>query len=772
MTNLRLEELPGPDRPTIDLFLSPEPSKTRSEFNILCVFLNTFNFRPGGLLTERKTIKNYCKYCDQAFLSKYVRDMHEKVKHGSGYVSAEKPKKMPVIKKPKKEPKSLQIMPIKTEASESPPVQNFGEQSATNATAQFSDHDLLNFVDKKHQAMNKQAKKNQSKPGVKDPAEHQNNIRIPDDMLFPVPEELLLKQGYMHNSSAPPPSYPHGNGSVNGLDQPTLSSNPIRMVSKPAAPNLQIPTPVAGAKVGARAPRPARGGKAPALAKPQQSLNQQPLPLASPTADSKYDLQKELGFMEPTFTKSALVTPAGQQPRVVAPSTIQQQQQVYLGHPNGPPPVVRHQVRSQRPTMQPSNNGPSHEALMMARNAMRHQQAGIVRQQQAGLVHQQQQRSPIVINSQNNPGSLASYSSPSPQHVQQRSTSLGYEGLRSPEMQQLAPSPQSVHRGSIEERSPGPFLPQQQKQQQQRPAVIQENSYRPTLAAAVLNKPSTSQSIINARSASYTSPPPVQVAPQQQAPRPIALESRSVIFPSKPLPKEELKQVQVMQGTPTVPSFTSRPTPTTKPADDLLAQTLQLSEIDGFDFTEEKDMPNLVSTQEITLGDLKHLRTETVSIPGAQVLRGQQVKQLPIVTNGGDQKLEDLLDFSNITYQDVRQLIGPTENMIVYPEADGSYSEVIATGSQQTVMLQAQPIAASSRPVAQQAGQQPQAITFSSTQSFTLQSNASLTTSTSMPTFTTDLVYPDIGSAALEAGTVYATIPEQKRDKREEKWWA
>merc|ERR1712037_648920 len=121
----------------------------------------------------------------------------------------------------------------------------------------------------------------------------------------------------------------------------------------------------------------------------------------------------------------------------------------------------------------------------------------------------------------------------------------------------------SVHRGSIEERSPGPFLPQQQ---QQRPAVIQENSYRPTLAA-VLNKPSTSQSIIS-RSASYTSPPPV-VPPQQQAPRPIALESRSVIFPSKPLPKEELKQVQVMQGNPTVPSFNQRPTPTTKPADDL-----------------------------------------------------------------------------------------------------------------------------------------------------------------------------------------------------------
>merc|ERR1719305_883871 len=124
-----------------------------------------------------------------------------------------------------------------------------------------------------------------------------------------------------------------------------------------------------------------------------------------------------------------------------------------------------------------------------------------------------------------------------------------------------------VHMSSIEERSPGPFLPQQQ---QQRPAVIQENSYRPTLAA-VLSKPSTSQSIIS-RSASYTSPPPV-VPPQQQAPRPIALESRSVIFPSKPLPKEELKQVQVMQPTPAPAPFINKPI-------DVLAQTLQLSEID------------------------------------------------------------------------------------------------------------------------------------------------------------------------------------------------
>ena len=114
-------------------------------------------------MTERKTIKNYCKYCDQAFLSKYVRDMHEKVKHGSGYVSAEKPKKMPVIKKPKKEPKSLQILPVKPEPNIDLPagIMDFGQPPE----AQFTDQDLLNFVDKKHQAMNKHGKKNQSMEG-------------------------------------------------------------------------------------------------------------------------------------------------------------------------------------------------------------------------------------------------------------------------------------------------------------------------------------------------------------------------------------------------------------------------------------------------------------------------------------------------------------------------------------------------------------------------------------------------------------------------------
>ena len=395
--------------------------------------------------------------------------------------------------------------------------------------------------------------------------------------------------------------------------------------------------------------------------------------------------------MEPTFTKSGLVTPSVHQSGLAAPR---------------PPPSHQLYLRTQpapAPAMPPSN-GPSQEAIIMARNAMRIQSSP-------------GQHSPLVLNSQQ---SLASYS---PQHVQ-RSTSLGYEALRSPEMQ-LAASPRPVHRRSIEERSPGPFLPQQQQQQQQRPAVIQENSYRP---ATVLKATSR---------ATYSSPEPVV---PQQAPRPIALESRSVIFPSKPLPKEDLKSVQVMQAAPAY-----RPPPASKPPDDLLAQTLQLSEIDGFDFTEEKDMPNLVSTQELTLGDLKHLSSGTITIPNAQMRVQGQGEQ---VQTNGHEKLEDLLDFSNITYQDVRQLIGPTENMVVYPEADGAYSEVIASGSQQRVMVQPAPAAS-----------------FSSAQSFTLQS-ASLTTSTpagsSMPTF---------DMASLVPTTVF-NLQEQKPKRPEEKWWA
>ena len=112
----------------------------------------------------------------------------------------------------------------------------------------------------------------------------------------------------------------------------------------------------------------------------------------------------------------------------------------------------------------------------------------------------------------------------------------------------------------------------------------------------------------------------------------------------------------------------------------ILKQTLKLSEISSeftdFDFVpqEPPKMPMLVTnsrstpavslvhqptqpTQELKLEDLKHLRSETMTIPTSKV-------------SNGPEEFKDLLDFSNITYQDVRQLIGPTDNMIVYPESE------------------------------------------------------------------------------------------------------
>ena len=78
------------------------------------------NNKQRGLLSERKPVKNFCKYCDQSFLSKYVRDMHEKVKHlqrdnfDKNMSKKVPPLKVP-IKKQKPNPNSLQILPINKE---------------------------------------------------------------------------------------------------------------------------------------------------------------------------------------------------------------------------------------------------------------------------------------------------------------------------------------------------------------------------------------------------------------------------------------------------------------------------------------------------------------------------------------------------------------------------------------------------------------------------------------------------------------------------------
>ena len=155
-------------------------------------------------------------------------------------------------------------------------------------------------------------------------------------------------------------------------------------------------------------------------------------------------------------------------------------------------------------------------------------------------------------------------------------------------------------------------------------------------------------------------------------------------------------------------------------------------------------------TQELKLEDLKHLRSETVSIPTSRSLHSK--------TNNGHEDLKDLLDFSNITYQDVRQLIGPTDNMIVYPESEaGTYSEVVASGSQQVVLSSSTTVQSASRVATSLSNSSTSLFPVSSIPTYTLQapslSNSVSMTASSMPSFNQDLVYTDIIN--LDPNAVY-----------------
>ena len=150
-----------------------------------------------GKASEKKQ-KHLCRYCEQPFLSRTVRDMHEKAKHiapGSlapGY-PAQTPglspqpviKKVPPLKVSLTKAKSLQIVPVKQENEQKsngpqphsgsvPGIQSLdpltGEMTHTfppapapaqkYPTQPFSDADMMNFVDKKHKAMSKQRQQN------------------------------------------------------------------------------------------------------------------------------------------------------------------------------------------------------------------------------------------------------------------------------------------------------------------------------------------------------------------------------------------------------------------------------------------------------------------------------------------------------------------------------------------------------------------------------------------------------------------------------------
>merc|ERR550532_263885 len=89
-----------------------------------------------GKASEKKQ-KHLCRFCEQPFLSRTVRDMHEKAKHitpgsvGPSYTPEASPqpviKKVPPIKLSLKKANSLQIVPVKQENEHN------GPQNSSNA---------------------------------------------------------------------------------------------------------------------------------------------------------------------------------------------------------------------------------------------------------------------------------------------------------------------------------------------------------------------------------------------------------------------------------------------------------------------------------------------------------------------------------------------------------------------------------------------------------------------------------------------------------------
>eukprot|EP00092_Neocalanus_flemingeri_P006367 GFUD01006855.1.p1 GENE.GFUD01006855.1~~GFUD01006855.1.p1 ORF type:complete len:1256 (-),score=208.17 GFUD01006855.1:108-3875(-) len=834
------------------------------------------NNKSRGLLSERKPVKNFCKYCDQSFLSKYVRDMHEKVKHlQRDYYEKNPGKKVPPLKVPvKKEkpnPNSLQILPVNKEGEAGKSSSHSAEVSAsfnqTNSlynkgaimaktamgsqnslpstynhsnaffNAQhpnslsytpkpFNDTDLMNFVDKKHQAMNKQAERNKqqnkttfSQFGVKNrqvtppnaearPINHGQYLNsisqnfsphetskvqrtdsvntIPEDMLFAVSDDLIsVKQesvGFLNaqNQSRICTKMPGGqelrilsrNNSLsenNAMQNKNGNSNEINnSLAKIRSPPSAI-----------------HHIMSPNTEERTSSIISPPVKKLSPDSgfpgspEPKYDLQKELGFMEPTFQKSAIET-NNKLSKLPGPPDMNK-----YSHPST---TLSHSLQSimtrpgdSRPTQMFQRNQNVFRPPNMLESLSSQTNSLIVKHAQP-LVQPQSQN---FTGLQSMPNSMMMSRGISELKNQRRpslNTLISQEKLGGPQKTKtevLSPStnlkqisPQSViNRKSMDDVAVldrSNFIPR-------RPSIPMPSNR--SYAQSQQPSPSPTDRIVNRNGKpeydlSLVSTIPTPTANHMsQAPRPISLESRSSNIPSKthslPIVHTMIKnnfQVNISTETGNAQPKQSKPI-------DVLAQTLKLSEISAdltdFDFApqEPPKMPMLVTnsrsapavsliqqpeTQELKLEDLKHLRTETMSIPTSRSLNSK--------SSNAQEEFKDLLDFSNITYQDVRQLIGPTDNMIVYPESEaGSYSEVIASGSQQMVLSSTSTVQSSSRVATTISNSGTSLFPASSIATFTLQapslsSSASMTGS-SMPSFSQDLVYTDIIN--LDPNAVY-----------------
>ena len=792
------------------------------------------NNRQRGLLSERKPVKNFCKYCDQSFLSKYVRDMHEKVKHlqRENYEKSATKKVPPLkvpIKKQKPSSNSLQILPInKDDPTKSmecmvgmtgnfnpneglytkgpvvmPNPNAGGPTSYDPSSAYFNSHqhnhipyeaskpfneaDLMNFVDKKHQAMNKQAErmKQQNKIGVNsgqyrtkfeaagsiNEAQFMNSTAksfslspdmtkvqrkdsdntIPEDMLFALSDDLLSIKPENGGAGQNARVYNKGAGGQesrvilqrnNSLteNKNTGDSNGVNQLSKLSSPPSVVQQ-IMSPSVDDRA--------ASIMSPPFKKMEKLSPDSGFPgSPEPKYDLQKELGFMEPTFQKSAIeplstnkLSSPPEMNKYVQPSTTLSQ-------------VMARSEESRAATVFQRNQGFRPQNIL--ENPATQTSNMAVKQG-----HLNQSHRPDFTGMQSMPHNMLSQRNINEMSNQRRSSlNLTQGKIGSPtNLKQM--SPQTImNRKSMDDVAAlnrSNFIPR-------RPSVpITSNKpYAPTQQMLELAS-RTGKKELSYTSTSLT---PTSSNHLGQTPRPISLESRSSNIPSKSLSMPIMHTMVKNNFQATVSTEPKHVKPKQNKPIDVLAQTLKLSEISSeftdFDFVpqEPPKMPMLVTnsrstpavslvqqptqpTQELKLEDLKHLRPETMTIPTSKV-------------NNGQEEFKDLLDFSNITYQDVRQLIGPTDNMIVYPQSEsGTYSQVVASGAQQQVNFSSTSMAQTSSASASNPGNG--IYPASSIPSFTLQgpslSASSAMTVSSVPSFSQDLVYTDIVN--LDPNAVY-----------------
>jgi len=248
----------------------------------------------GTPLSEQKRIKHHCKYCDMPFISRYVRDMHEKQKHVLNNHSqsfAERkvsvPLKLPIKSATKPDPsalpdKGLQIIPGGgiTSGGVIRPVNQHNSAHPTHTSVGGTghgnhhgyEHPIPHFVDKKHQAVHKQAQRNKAKNlqsvkqslkakpsnpqnmrhgnaqshvishkmagNLNGAAETSSSSSIPEELLFPMPDDFpnAIKQD-------PEPFSPGGSdkgnmcfGAKQSPDSGYISSRGMPMVESPGFP--------------------------------------------------------------------------------------------------------------------------------------------------------------------------------------------------------------------------------------------------------------------------------------------------------------------------------------------------------------------------------------------------------------------------------------------------------------------------------------------------------------------------------------------------------